>query len=67
MGEGGGCPGGWYRLTDRCYRLGGQTEATRKTWQDAQADCMVDAGDNGNLASINIYGIQCKLSIRKDI
>ncbi|XP_072020013.1 LOW QUALITY PROTEIN: uncharacterized protein [Amphiura filiformis] len=62
LGNEGGCPSGWYRLRDRCYKLGGMTEATRKTWQNAQADCKVDGGASGYLASINVYGIQSLLT-----
>ena len=64
VGEGGGCPDGWYKLRERCYRLGGMTEATRKTWEAAHADCQVDGGVNGGLASIQLYGIQCKFAPR---
>ena len=48
----GGCPEGWYKLLNKCYRLMGFMDEDRKNWFDARDDCQsLDA--NGNLATLH--------------
>ncbi|XP_072021157.1 lymphocyte antigen 75-like [Amphiura filiformis] len=59
LGPVGGCPSGWYKLRDKCYRLGGGPDdpTNLQTWYDAREQCATD-GPNGHLACISENGLQ---------
>ncbi|XP_038046213.1 lymphocyte antigen 75-like [Patiria miniata] len=58
----GGCPLGWLKYNNRCYKImgvGGQSDP-RKNWQDAKTECMKTTG--ANLASIHSIEVQTYLT-----
>ena len=61
VGPVGGCPDGWYKLRDACYKLGGGPDAPSNllTWYEAKEQCAVD-GINGHMATIANNGLQGK-------
>ncbi|XP_072020400.1 macrophage mannose receptor 1-like [Amphiura filiformis] len=56
----GGCPTGWYKLLNKCYRIYGYDGDDRKNWRDARDVCQSIAG--GNLATIHNQAQQSSLS-----
>ena len=61
VGPVGGCPDGWYKLRDMCYKLGGGPDdpTNLQTWYAARETCSTD-GPNGHLACIENNGLQGK-------
>ncbi|XP_022088435.1 uncharacterized protein LOC110978072 [Acanthaster planci] len=58
----GGCPTGWMKYNNRCYKmmgLGGQQDP-KKNWQDAKKECQKTTG--ANLASIHSTEVQTYLT-----
>ena len=66
VGPVGGCPLGWYKLRDRCYKLGGGPDNPTdvQTWYDARGTCATE-GPNGHLASVTENGLQGKKGERE--
>ena len=58
VGTTGGCPDGWYKLINRCYRLYGRLGDETRNFDEANSFCR--SFEDGNLASIQLQSQQCK-------